>query len=338
MKKTLLCSALLASFGFAAQAQTITNAGLETWRDYKVAKDLINPDSVALQAPEAWVGIDSLITGLTGMAKYVGIIIKPVQQVFKSEKAHTGTYAAQLKSADLGDTLGVLPGVLLNSAVEISLDDMQGADPSNVLDLVKFTGGTPVNAKVDTVKAWILLEDSNEDDALINVSLLKKVGDSSVVVGGGTFVIKPEYNEYTEVAVPITYTSEDVPERLVVSFVSSNIQGDTAHVGNTLYVDDVSFTYQGDGTSIEQPLLSENPMLVYPNPAREQMYFNLNANAKAEDFELVIFDIAGKEISREVLQQQVNIKNVADWTRGNYFYTLSNSRTGTAQQGKFVLK
>src|SRR5690606_4832709 len=111
-------------------------------------------------------------------------------------------------------------------------------------DLVKFTGGTPVNGKVDTVKAWVLLADTNKDDALINITLYKNVSDSNVVVGGASYVIKPEYNEYTEVAIPVQYTSEEAAEKLVVSFVSSNISGsDTAHEGNTLYVDDVTFSY-----------------------------------------------------------------------------------------------
>lgn len=338
MRKILLGSALLASLGYAASAQSITNSGFETWHDYEVSIDGFGTDSLALEAPDAWAGIDSLIAALTPFAVFAGIEITPGQQVFQTENAHSGTYAVELRSINVGEDLGVLPGVLLNSGVAVDPLSLQDADLGDILNLISYTGGTTVNAKVDTVKAWVLLDDTNEDNALINVTLLKTVSDSAVEVGGGTYVITPGVNEYTEVAVPVTYTSDEVPDRLIVAFVSSNIQEDTAHEGNTLYVDDVTFSYTDGGVSIQQPLLHENQILVYPNPADEQMYFNLSPNAKPEEFMLTIVDVTGKEILREQLKNQVNVKNVSAWAKGTYLYTLTHTKTGTAEQGKFVLK
>ena len=63
-------------------------------------------------------------------------------------------------------------------------------------------------------------------------------------------------------------------------------------------------------------------LTVYPNPAREQVTFNYIAETN-QDAELIVFDIAGREMSRSSFHAQVGENklelNVFEYPRGMYF-------------------
>jgi hypothetical protein len=337
MKKALLLGAAALTLGTASNAQSFVNSGFETWHNYNVAYSMIPPASLALEVPNGWNGMDSLITGITMLAGAVNVTIEPQKQVFKSTDAHEGTSAVELRSAFLGDLVGNAPGVLTNA--KISIDLLAAAeDPDNILDHLTYEGGTEVNNRVDTVTAWIKLASTNMDNAAINVQAVRSEGGEMVTVGGGTLVIEPIHDEYVRVAVPVNYISNDTPQVIYVSFMSSDTDGDTTHAGNTLLVDDVAFTYAEGEVSIHQLVMSEQELLVYPNPASATLYFNLKAGAKADDFQLTISDISGRVISSEKMQQQINARNIADWAAGTYIYNLVNQKTGKSEQGKFIVQ
>ena len=130
-----------------------------------------------------------------------------------------------------------------------------------------------------------------------------------------------------------------IPQKLIVAFMSSNFAGDTIHAGNKMRVDDVSYSYKtSSGTAIIQPLMSENNILVYPNPTKNQVYFNLSASVKPTDFNLSVYDINGRLISNEQLKQAVNSKNVSTWSKGTYYYQLNDTKNGKNEKGQFIVE
>lgn len=345
MKKKLLLGALLVTtITTVTKAQTFTNASFETWHNYSVNTGIFPPNPIALTKPDGgWYGVDSLIAfakAATSVIPGNTIVITPQQQLFKSSLAHSGTSSAEVKSANIGDTIGNIPGVFVNAKINVDITAAAAGNLDDILSLISYEGGTPVTGQVDTVKAWISLDSTaNMDEGVIIATTTKMIGDSIAVIGTGTTIVTRGTAAFREFSVPLMYADNTVPEKLIVVFMSSNFAADTIHAGNSMKVDDVSYSYKpGTGVGIRQPLFSESKILVYPNPAKNQIYFNLDATVKPSDFSLAIYDINGRVISKEQLQQAVNSKNVAHWAKGSYFYTLVNDKLNTKEQGKFVVE
>jgi hypothetical protein len=343
MKKQLLFGAFLASslsMAVSSQGQSFPNASFETWHNLTV-------NALTLEAPNNWHGTDSLITAIAPLAATAGYTIVPAKQLFQTSTSHSGQLAAEIRSVSIGSDIGNIPGVFSNAKIGIDIFGLitggDISDPTSILEYLSYTEATPVTQRVDTVSAWVQLDNTNMDPALISILAVKTVpgssGDSTAVVGAGEFAVQPGTNQYTKVSIPLVYMSTTiVPEKLIVVFASSDPASDTVHAGNKLLVDDIGFSYASGGTSIRQPLFAEQVALVYPNPASNTVYFNLNAQERAEDYTLTISDISGRVILQEKLKQQINDKNVKGWVKGTYFYNLSNARNGRSAQGKFIVE
>lgn len=340
MKRALLLGTLLMTWG-ATQAQTFTNGDFETWQGPSG-----NP---ALENPVSWSGSDKVLSDNSFFLMLVGVT--PEQQLFKSTDAHSGTYAAELKTAFLGDTVGNVAGMLINAQVTLDILELfDNPDPANVLNAVTYTSGTPVlGNKVDSVHAWVKLTNQNQDNGSVSVTALKKAtttggADTMIAIGAGAYVIEAGVsNDYRSISVPVIYPDPNntATDTLIVVFASSEM-GTTEPIpatdGNTLLVDDVTMTTSNGTVSIQQPVMAEDIALVYPNPAEDMIYFNLNTFARADEYELLVTDVTGKVIMKERLQQQVNARDVSGWAKGNYFYLLSNVKNGKSLKGKFTVR
>lgn len=78
---------------------------------------------------------------------------------------------------------------------------------------------------------------------------------------------------------------------------------------------------------------------IFPNPASDELNFEITAPNNQESFQIVIFDSGVKEQRRENIsyQQRGFTMSVKDLSSGTYLYSLvGNSRV--YQSGKFVLK
>ena len=77
---------------------------------------------------------------------------------------------------------------------------------------------------------------------------------------------------------------------------------------------------------------------IYPNPASQQLNFNIVFPNNQEEFQLVIFDSNSKEKKRENISMlhgnySLDVKNLSS---GIYFYSLV-SKNKVYQSGKFIL-
>jgi len=339
MKKHLFSTLLLtvaACTGFA-QTPSITNPGFEPWETYTAGL-------VSRERPESWYGSDQ-ITGEYGVIlSFMGATAE--QQIFKSTDKHSGDFAARLLTINLSDSLGNIPGVLSNAQVSVDLEDMgDDVDFSTLLSSLTYTGGTAMYGKqVDTVSAWVKTGAENEDNAAIIISAMKKSvtdagADTMIAIGSGEGIIPPGESGYHKISVPMVYTGSEVAtDTLIIAFLSSAFaeEGATATEGNMLLVDDVELVYSDAGSAIHQPVLSETKVSVYPNPANDRVWFNLNVNEQAGDYELSIADISGRNVYTQQLATQINVIDLAAWAGGTYVYNLFNKKTGQRVSGKFT--
>lgn len=342
MKKKVLLFAVVAfmlNSNAQAQGANISNSDMESWHSVSSFPNL------HLTAPDDWFGTDSLVSGLAPMAAFAGLTIHPKKQLFKSNDSHSGSFSAEIKSKDIGDSIGIMPGILSNAQIEVNFAALLpviigggSLDPNTLIDNLSYKGGTSITGPVDTVSAWVKTDSANADEAVIFVSVRKTItNDSSIEVGSAFYTIPATFNEFTQVHVPITYTLNETPDKLIILFESSNLLATTPPTeDNSMKVDDVSFTYAPVG--INPVVLQDNYFSVYPNPASNLINFKVDANKNISGYQLAIMDATGSVIKNMSLSTSLNSIHIEQWASGLYFYTFSNTNHKVVQKGKFIVK
>lgn len=355
MKKLLLLlTCLFVFFASSSFAQTLpmSNGSFENWHAYQVSDG--HSGTLSLHAPDGWYGSDSLVSTLvTLIAAFGDTTVHPQKQIYEAGNpyAHEGQKSALLVSAQLGDSLGMQPGILANSPISfdttallLALSNNTATGFEDVLNFLTFKGGEPIAGPVESVTAWLRAADSAvEKDYKVIAIAQEQSGDSFHVVGRGELTIPhASIDSFTEITVNLQYQGIGAnPNRLVVVFFShdpadtSSWSSNNTTMANGLYVDQVSYTLGRAG--IATPQLKEGSLMVYPNPARDKVCFKLDADLNPSDFELSIYDLNGRLLKQNQIQEHQQFFDGSSWAKGSYFYRLKNKNTGAEQGGKFIL-
>lgn len=310
MKKTLLFLGLGLFATSAAHAQLV-NGTFEAWHNYTVS-------GTALEAPNGWRGLDSNI------ATY-SFLITPQKQVFKSTDMHGGTYATRLLSKNYAAVGVVVPGVIANGNISISIT------PSITYSI---SGGTPVTQRYGSVSAWVkYLPAATTDSATIAVRAILQGtpgtnGQDSVVgIGILTFGTK---SAYTLTSVPIIYTNPTAtPTHIQIGFVSGSMDAGTD--GSQLFVDDVTLN---TGNGIRQSVFNAAVVKCYPNPATGTL--NISSN-QPETLTWEALNVAGQVIASKTFTQNATV-DLSNAPAGIYFYRVFDKQNTLVQTGKFNLQ
>ena len=149
---------------------------------------------------------------------------------------YQGNYSLKLVSNTMilgGETI-FLPGVAATMEVDVLS--------------IGCVLGEPFTYSPKNIKGYYQYFPVNGDSAAIEIWLQK----NGTVLGGGKQIIKNSVPNWTEFIVPISYTSNDTPDTIVVIFTASADYDFTSivtlmqckgQVGSTLYIDDVKFEY-----------------------------------------------------------------------------------------------
>ena len=308
---------------FSMQAQTIPNAGFETWRTGSAGGYV--PKIV--KAPAVWYGADSLIIAFgQSLGHYLGINDTVWQtQLFKdSTTIHGGVYAARLVTKDQ-DTLGIFPGILSNAVAHVSFT-------GTTFNGITYTGGTPVTYKVNSVSAWVkYTAGAALDSGLLSVQVLSTISGMDSVVGTGTVKIGPN-SAYTQVTANITYLpiAGLVTDTVRITFSSST--GGHNAINSTLLVDDVTIT--GTPFSVIDINAAPEAVNVYPNPASDMLNIEVPGN---EQVTFNLISVNGQVVVSKPATSTSAI-DVSTLAAGLYFYTVTDKAGNITQRGKVSLQ
>lgn len=314
MKKVLLIISLFVSI--QASAQTIPNAGLDTWTNL-----------IFFYEPQGYVTSNyaSVLLGTGGL---------PVANVFRSSSVkHSGTYSAKLTSyaQNVGDTSG-LPGLMITGAL-----DLQNAT---------IKPGFPISGKrPESLKGFYRYELGNRPDSgLVTVALSKY--DTSLgslnIVGAGAAFLNPT-NTFTEFTVPIFYTTEDVPDTAIIIFsTTSTVSLDStaltsAPINCTMYVDDLSFF--GNLVGYE-PIDKLIEAALYPNPSLNELNVSFQIQNPSEA-SIKLLSIDGKvvlENSKNLTAGKQNLKLDVSNVNAGMYQVLITTADGTISKKAAVIK
>lgn len=333
MKKIYLSLCALA-FSGVSFAQTIANAGFETWRSNSAG----SAPTITVNAPVAWNSFDSLTIDaleMYGPLLFSGYSPTDLRaQLFQETNmshVHGGTSAAKLITVKQ-DTIGVVPGSLANATPNLNIS---GTD---IASLLSFTGGTATNLRITSVSAWIQYFPGKDsitgvfganDSGTITVQASSAASGTPTIVGTGTLTIgsTPTFTQYT---VNVVYTD-------TVNFVDSvRIIFSSGRQINAL---DSSIMYVDDVTMVGVPQLGVKSVInadlvkVFPNPASNVINVTgpQNTALKCE-----LSSVSGQVVASKIVNSQ-GVIDVASLPAGTYFYAITDKSGLMIKNGKVTV-
>ena len=329
MKKIYFLLAALAA-GNCVTAQTVANAGMETWRSGTTGTS----PAITIHAPTSWYGLDSLvIADGEAFGSFIGAGSNWHAQLFQEGTiVHGGSSSAKMMTLKQ-DTLGYFAGMLSNSAIAVNVTALIAG--GSFASAVSYSGGTPITSRVKTVSAWVRYTAGLDsithlpggiDSGSLNVNIYSHITSTGIdsLVGTGSVKIAPSAT-WTQVTATVVYTDTvDGADTARILFASSGQTG--ALDSSTLYVDDITMVYVPP--SGVQNVIAGSDVNVYPNPVSGML--NIEGDNAGSTFHL--FSVNGQLVATKALSGKDNV-DVSALAEGLYFYTITDGGN-TVKRGK----
>jgi hypothetical protein len=305
MKKLLLFVLALIFINAGYTQSNISNGDLENW--YLVT-GIDGPDYYQLGTNPN----DRYLNTLNELGSLPFPTIGPVT-AYRSTDSYSGTYACKLVSADFTAFGIFIPGMIGTATL-----DMQG---------VRALIGRPcAGCKPLHLKGYYKFEPVGGDSGSV-VCLVSKwnaVAKHRDTIGFGKVVFTAPVAAYTPFDVQVAYPGSSLsPDSLTILCVSSagysviNFEGGVGQAGSTMYVDELMLEYPA---GIEQSLMPEVNVKVYPDPANEVVTFETGQPVKQGTIE--IYDLSGKSMQVVYLSGLKNSCPVNNLSNGTYYFKL----------------
>ncbi|HLA55459.1 MAG TPA: T9SS type A sorting domain-containing protein [Flavobacterium sp.] len=253
-------------------------------------------------------------TGQSDLIVYDGVssFCHPVTDAFSGEKA------MEIRNAYNETTDKVIPGftTLFNESNSTSASGWNTGFPLPVGATVEFFGFHYKFFPLGNDVAKATLEVFGESGL---------IGTAEVVISGAT-------TEYTYVASPIDFTSNETPVFMTISF-SMAAEGSAPVFGSSLVIDDVDL----NNSSLHAVEHDATPFALYPTLATDEIHLVANA-ASNELFAVAVIDVQGRTAKQQQLQlsDTPSTLNVGDLAQGVYILRAVSGKT--SYTGRFIKK
>jgi len=322
--KKFLSVCLFAFILNAGFTQVIPNGNLESW-------DSIHSQfsSIYWRDP-SFAGINwfGTLNSLAGLPAPMGP--GPITVARTTDK-YSGTYAAMLTSHPmaLGTITIFVPGMLGTADL----------DNANVRAIIgkpcQSLGCNPLR-----FKGYYKYQPVGSDSCAIiaYVSKWNSGTHQRDVIAYGKMVQYSAVSTYTPFDVALTYYSADVPDSLSFLMVASaginfvNFMGSQGNDGSTMFVDEVSLEYP---SGIEQSLMPDVSIKVYPNPANDYVTFELGERVSNGMIE--IFTVEGKLVRTCIMNDIKSTVRINGLASGTYYFNLREGKH-LLNTGSFIVK
>lgn len=322
MKKTLLFIFAFFTIHLLSAQTNVPNGGLEDWHEVVVTASLeyMQP---GINASDTW------LTTLNELAAVPPPIGPGPITVFRTDDAHSGSYAARLVS----ENFPLIPN-------DVFIPGMLGTCKMVMTESRALLGRASTSRPVK-LSGWFKSMPVNGDSttAVILVSKWNAATKHRDTLGFGEVVFTDPVETYTQFEIPVVYTDlTTTPDSLTILCVASagfsavNLMGGQGQVGSTMYIDDLMLEY---AAGIPQVLMPEVKVVISPNPARDVL--NVQLDRTVDQGLFTIYDISGKrvmEVPANGLQLTIN---VAGLPAGEYFYMVG-SKGAKLNSGAFLIR
>lgn len=267
--------------------------------------------------PQGFASANVLVNSIPGAGS-------PSNPVVASKETTAGNFTQGTASMKL--TTGKLVSNPLSGS---GFNDTVGYAFSGAISIAGVKRGYPFVARPDgfsfSYKAQPMAGDSN----YVYVYTFKG-GPTRTIIAKGYASFNAASSSMTTASITLNYSSALAPDSAFVIFSASRVIG--GKIGSTFYVDDAKF-YGGD-VSVFEKTKNEAKVLVYPNPASNFIQFtSFNANLNS----LLIYDMTGKLIITESLENGKSKISTQSFNNGIYMYALLNDEHQIISTGKFTV-
>ncbi len=303
----LLCL-LFAGTLTSLYAQTpLENNGFENW-DYDDGGDYYEPSGF-------WATLNS-ISKISADA--------PVTTFRETEDVYAGDYAVKLVS-DIFFAFPISGTLATGKFADVIVD------PVEALEV-----GQPFSDRPVSFSGFYKYFPVDGDSAAIVTQLTKYVNGTQELIGQAGIYIYNTTDEYTEFDIVFEYFSEETPDSISTIFTSSaNGANFEAGIGSTLYIDEVALGYTP--LQIPLPIMPENAIKVYPNPASNFIQVNYPQLKSTSQNEINIYNSNGQCMQSSALTNATSSVDVATLPSGLYWYQIWEEKL-LVGGGKFQIK
>jgi len=135
---------------------------------------------------------------------------------------------------------------------------------------------------------------------------------------------------------PIHYILPGLPDTLHLIFYGGR-NGDSTKVGNTTWIDDVSFHYGPVSANTGLVHLSiDDAVSVYPNPASSMLY--VRADQYMTGYTIEMYDITGNKVMNSSLIGTLSSYSIGSLSEGIYLYRLLDRSSKQVTSGKISIE
>ena len=199
--------------------------------------------------------------------------------------------------------------ITFNTAVNIHIDTMNiGSDLATVFN---------TSERVSTLSGVFQFDGTfGQAGFEIYATKYNPLGDSSEIVGVGTFAATVTNGQYQPFTVNVDYMDDTVIPDTVYIF-ASYLQGD---MGTSFKFDDIAVSYQSTGVS--KVLTSK--LAVYPNPSSDQIYVRTKEGNRIENADVSIYSMDGKMIYSESNYHTEKGIDISKLNTGMYILSIND--------------
>lgn len=248
---------------------------------------------------------------------FIGIIAGDYSATKTTDHYGAGNYALKVKTViipngNASDTMGYVSNGRMNN---------QGS-----------RGGLPVANYPKIISGYYKYFPVGPDTALAGTYIFGHDNFGQLLVLDSNIVALPPTSVYTYFEVNINYQGQTNVDTLNISFASSNIVDSNNYVGpgSILYVDNLLIEYYPLAVK-DAPFTKD--FNVYPNPAKNNIYFDLNNTDKNALLEII--DGKGNiVVSKYISEYKVGL-DISSLENGLYFYVLKSNNKQSS--GKFLI-
>lgn len=279
---TLALAASALSFG-VAQAQTISNLDLETWRTRTSSV------SAGVLAPDNFLTDDDLFSD--GSFSF-GTLTRTTDK-------HAGTYAAKISNDNSGDpSFFALGRTIGNADADIPGGLPFTARPVNFSFYYKLTGSSAV-----------------ADEPLVAMQLTRTVNGTVEVIGEVVETLTSTSSSYSLASFPVDYSSTATPDTVRILFISgtTDVTPSTA-----IFIDDINL----GTTTATRNAATQAAVTVSPNPSAGGRFALNTTEAALLNAPITVTDVAGRVVLREAAVRPATERTVDLSRQPAGIYTL----------------
>jgi hypothetical protein len=193
--------------------------------------------------------------------------------------------------------------------------------------------GFPYTDRPNSFTGWYKFNPVGGDSLTITCVFEK----SGTGIGGGGFSTDVAASGYTAFAVPIYWSSSDVPDTSIVSIAVITAPTGTASVGSTIEVDDLAFSNQVISSGVSFTSTTFDLGQNYPNPLTNAISTTIAYSLDEPGYTtLTVYDINGSVVETPVQEVQsagnhLAVLDCGALAAGVYTYRLTCGDHSTAK-------